>query len=72
MKTVLAPNAPWPKWVEPAKRAKRTKRAKPSEVDAKFAAWWNSQTQENIVAIYEIFDSYKAKKENTHGIVRRR
>ena len=39
MKTVLAPNAPWPKWVEPAKRAKRTKRAKPSEIDAKFEQW---------------------------------
>ena len=56
IKTVLAPNAPWPKWVEPAKRAnKRTKRAKPSEVDAKFELWL----------------SRNADKENTHGIRRR-
>jgi hypothetical protein len=44
MKTVLAPNAPWPKWVEPAKRAKRTKRAKPSEIDAKFELWLKENT----------------------------
>ena len=56
MKTVLVPNAPWPKWVEPAKRAKRTKRARPSEVDAKFEQWL----------------SRNADKENTDGIVRRR
>ena len=57
MKTVLAPNAPWPKWVEPpAKRAnKRTKRAKPSEVDAKFELWLSRNTD----------------KENTHGVRRR-
>ena len=56
MKTVLAPNAPWPKWVEPAKRAnKRTKRAKPSEVDAKFELWL----------------SRNADKENTDGVRRR-
>ena len=56
MKTVLVPNAPWPKWIEPAKRAKRTKRARPSEVDAKFEQWL----------------SRNADKENTNGIVRRR
>ena len=45
MKTVLAPNAPWPKWVEPpAKASKRTKRAKPSEVDAKFEQWLQENT----------------------------
>lgn len=55
-KTVLVPNAPWPKWVEPAKRAKRTKRARPSEVDAKFEQWL----------------SRNADKENTDGVVRRR
>jgi hypothetical protein len=53
-KTVLVPNAPWPKWVEPAKRAKRTKRAKPSEVDAKFEQWL----------------SRNADKENTNGVRR--
>jgi hypothetical protein len=39
IKTVLVPNAPWPKWVsvEPTKRPK--KRAKPSEIDAKFEQW---------------------------------
>jgi hypothetical protein len=35
MKTVLAPNAPWPKF-EPKMPKKR---AKPSEVDAKFEQW---------------------------------
>jgi hypothetical protein len=44
IKTVLAPNAPWPKWVEPpVKASKRTKRAKPSEVDAKFEQWLKEQ-----------------------------
>ena len=45
MKTVLVPNAPWPKWVESAKRAKRTtKRARPSEIDAKFEQWLKENT----------------------------
>lgn len=40
MKTVLVPNAPWPKWEPvPPKRSHHKKRPKPSEVDAKFAEW---------------------------------
>ena len=39
MKTVLAPDAPWPKW-EPKLPKKR---AKPSEVDAKFNEWLSKE-----------------------------
>ena len=40
IKTVLAPNAPWPK-IEPVvpKRSHHKKRVKPSEVDANFDKW---------------------------------
>jgi hypothetical protein len=48
MKTVLAPNAPWPVVKrEPVAvkkpRAKRPSVAKPSQVDANFAAWLKRQ-----------------------------
>ena len=40
IKTVLAPNAPWPKWEPvPPKRSHHKKRPKPSEVDANFELW---------------------------------
>jgi hypothetical protein len=40
MKTVLVPNAPWPKWeLVPPKRSHKKQRAKPSEVDANFDKW---------------------------------
>lgn len=40
MKTVLAPNAPWP--VE-KKKQKKPYRAKPTEVDIKFSEWLKKQ-----------------------------
>ena len=40
MKTVLAPNAPWPTYEKVVKPNPLPRvRAKPSEVDAKFEAW---------------------------------
>lgn len=42
MKTVLAPNAPWPVQVE-RKKKKRPYRAKPTEVDIKFSEWLKKQ-----------------------------
>jgi hypothetical protein len=40
MKTVLAPNAPWPSYEKAVKPKPPPKvRAKPSEVDAKFEQW---------------------------------
>jgi len=41
MKTVLAPNAPWPVVKPVVKRTvkKRTERAKQSQIDANFALW---------------------------------
>jgi len=42
MKTVLVPNAPWPKIIIDAQskaKAAPKKRVKPSEVDAKFNEW---------------------------------
>jgi hypothetical protein len=46
MKTVLAPNAPWPS-AKPATAkqpvAKRLRKAKPSQVDANFGEWLKRQ-----------------------------
>ena len=39
MKTVLVPNAPWPKWEPVPPKRSHKKRVKPSEVDAKFNEW---------------------------------
>lgn len=47
MKTVLAPNAPWPG--KPVKKpaTKRVYRAKPSKVDKNFDAWLKRQDMFN-------------------------
>jgi hypothetical protein len=45
MKTVLAPNAPWPKWeqVPPKRSHHKKKRSKPEETDLKFEQWLKEQ-----------------------------